>query len=412
VESAAEVRPLQSQPALAWAKEAVLMDLVQSARKRRIGFLRRMLLFIGLPTLLATFYVFVYATPRYVSEFQLTYQTFDQPGSSAAAAALGGQSSFLSSVLGIGASTVDMSRVLAAYLTSSDLVQHVDAKVNLRGHYGNSKIDWFDRLRSGASQEQLLAYFQNRITVDALMGGFVIVDVEAFDRETAKKIAVAMAAAADDMVQDISNRALLDQVHLAEKELARTQGLLLKTTLDVTNFRNQHHNFDPQAAAVLLGNVVGSLEAQLSSYRAALASLRSFVNDDAPAIKALRAEIDATEREIAAENFRLANPEKSPAASPFAGSAPYSELVSEYVLLSEEQQFATDSYTSAKLALDAARTNAANKRAYVESFVKPNVPDESIAPGIRTVFGTLVVSLLVYMIGSLLMAALRDDAGM
>ncbi len=410
-DAAAPPQPLRNQVSLAWAKEAVLIDLAQSVRKRRIGFLRRVALFIGLPTLLATFYVYVYASPRYVSEFQLTYQTFDQPGSSAAAmGALGGQSSFLSSVLGIGSSTVDMSRVLAAYLVSTDVVQRVDEKVNLREHYANSRIDWLDRLKSGASQEELLAYFQDRVTVDALMGGYVIVDVEAFDRDTARKIALAMGAAGDDMVQDISNRALKDQVRLAEKELVRTEGLLVDTTLAVTNFRNRYHNFDPQAAAVLLGGVVGGLETQLSTYRSALTTLRTFVSEDAPAVKSLRAQIQATERELADENVRLATPSR-PSTDKDKNPQPYSELVAEFVRLTEEQQFATDAYTSAKIALDAARTNAANKRAYVESFVRPNAPDESTLPRARTIFGTFIISLLVYMIGTLLMSALRDDAG-
>jgi capsular polysaccharide transport system permease protein len=410
-DSARELQPQRGQGSLAWSKEAILIDIVQSARKRRVNFLLRIAFWVGLPTLLAAIYVFAYATPRYVSEFQLTYQSFAQPGSTAAALGSAGQSSFLSSILGTGSSSVDMSRVIASYLTSSDLVQHVDAKVNLRDHYGSSRIDWFDRLPSKATQEQLLAYFQKRITVEALMGGYVIVDVEAFDRETTKKIAQAMVSSADDMVQEISNRALLDQVQLAQKELARTQDLLLKATLNVTNFRNEHHNFDPQAAAIQLGTVVGGLEAQLSSYRATLAGLRNFVSDDAPAVKALRAQIEAMEKELAAENIRLATdprPTKDHSGLPVQS---YSQTVADYVYLTEEQQFATDSYTAAKTALDAARTNAANKRAYVESFVTPNSPDESTAPGPRTVFGTFIAALLVYMIGTLLIAALRDDAG-
>jgi capsular polysaccharide transport system permease protein len=243
------------------------------------------------------------------------------------------------------------------------------------------------------------------------MGGYVIVDVEGFDRETTKNIAQAMASSADDMVQAISNRALLDQVQLAQKELVRTQDLLLKATLNVTDFRNEHHNFDPQAAAVQLGTVVGGLETQLSSYRATLASLRNFVSDDAPAVKALRAQIEAMEKEMAAENYRLATSAKPSSGNAASPVEPYSKTVSDYVYLMEEQQFATDAYTSAKTTLDATRINAANKRAYVESFVNPNMPEESTAPGARTVFGTFIAALLVYMIGSLLIAALRDDAG-
>src|SRR5579862_6606774 len=122
LKAAAEKRPL------AWAVEALKIDLGDSVRKRRTAFLRRMMVCIGLPTLLATAYVFAYATPRYVSEFQITYQSFD-------ATPQVGQASLLSTILGVGgATTVDMSRVVASYLTSSDVLQEVAKKVDIRGH--------------------------------------------------------------------------------------------------------------------------------------------------------------------------------------------------------------------------------------------------------------------------------------
>lgn len=397
--------PAEKRP-LAWAMEALKIDLDEYARKRRGAFVRRISLCIGLPTLLATVYALAYATPRYVSEFQITYQSFDQTPQA-------GQASLLSSVLGIGSSTtVDMSRVIASYLTSVDVLREVDKKVDLRRHYSNPRIDWLDRLPSGASQEQFLAYFQKRITVDALMGGYLIIDIEAFDRQTAARAAEAMAAAADQMVQAISDRALLDAVRFAEVELARTEGQLLTATLKVTNFRNEHHNFDPQAAATQLGTVVGGLESQLSSYRAALSSARNFVSEQSPAIKALHAQIEATEQQIALEQVRLASSQKGSEGSKGPHTEPYSQTVADYVYLTGEQQFAMDAYTSAKHALDLERANAASKRAYVNAFVKPNTPEKSTSPdSIRVIFGTMIVALLVYMIASLVIGAFRDQAG-
>jgi capsular polysaccharide transport system permease protein len=397
---------------LAWAKEAVQIDIVMSTRRRRNAFLRRLLVFVGLPTLLAAGYAFLYATPRYVSEFQLTYQTSGQAGAPSVAAAGAAQSNAMASMLGLGAGTVDMSRVIASYLTSADLLAKVDAKVHLRGHYSDPRVDWFDRLPAQASQEDFLAYFQKRITVDALMGGYVIVDVEAFDRETAVKAAQAMADAADEMVQEMSNRALNDEVRSAEQELAHTQDRLLQATLEVTKFRNEHHNFDPQAAATQLGTVVAGLEAQLAGYRAALASARNFVNDQAPAVKSLRAQIAATEQQIALEQDRLAHMPKSGEPGSGPRPEPYSQTVADYVRLTVEQQFATDAYVAAKQALDIARTSAASRQKYVESFVPPNTPEESTAPDpTKIIAGTFVVVLLLYMIGSLLVGAFRDEAG-
>jgi capsular polysaccharide transport system permease protein len=397
------VEPSVTPGPLAWANAAVALNLGEAARARRRGFLLRLALFVGLPTLVATIYVFLYATPRYVSEFQITYQSFDQSPTSL------GQPNPLAAMFGLSSSTVDMSRVIASYLTSTDALARVDAAVDLRKHYSNRRIDWLDRMSSQASPERFLAYFQRRVSVDALMGGYVIVDLEAFDPQTAHKAAEALASAADDMVQALSTRALADAVRVAESELVRTQDRLLRATLAVTNFRNQHNNFDPQVAATQLGTVVGALESQLSGYRAALESTRGVLSEQAPAVQALRAQIRATEQQIAVEETRLATTQKSPGA---VKTEPYSQTVADYVALTEEQQFATDEYTSAKQALDIARANAASKKQYVNAFVSPNVPQQSTSPDpFHVIAGTFFVAILVYMVGSLLVGAFRDQAG-
>ena len=82
------------------------------------------------------------------------------------------------------------------------------------------------------------------------MDGYVIFDVEYFADDTAKNVATAMSAAADDVVRRICNRVFLDQVQLAQKKLERTQDQHLKATLNVTDFRNKRHDIDPQAAAI------------------------------------------------------------------------------------------------------------------------------------------------------------------
>jgi len=387
----------------AWANAALALNLSEAARARRRSFLQRLALLVALPTLLAAVYVYLYATPRYVSEFQVTYQSFDQSPMSV------GQPNALAAMFGLSSSTVDMSRVIASYLSSTDALAKVDAAVNLRAHYSDRRVDWLDRLSPRASPEQFLAYFQKRVSVDALMGGYVIVDLEAFDPQTAHKAAVALAAAADAMVQDLSTRALQDSVRVAESELARTQDRLLKATLAVTNFRNQHNNFDPQVAASQLGTVVGGLESQLSGYRAALESTRGVLSEQAPAVKALRAQIRATEQQIAVEESRLATTARPQGT---LKSEPYSQTVADYVALTEEQQFATDEYSSAKQALDLARANAASKKQYVNTFVSPNVPQQSTSPDpFHVIAGTFFVAILVYMIGSLLVGAFRDQAG-
>ena len=102
---------------------------------------------------------------------------------------------------------LDMQRVISSYVTSSTLLEAVDHKLNLRHHYQNPNIDWFDRLSATASNEDFLAYFNRRVTVNVMTGGYDIIDVEAFDPKSAAQIAQAMADNIDSMVEKLTERA-------------------------------------------------------------------------------------------------------------------------------------------------------------------------------------------------------------
>jgi capsular polysaccharide transport system permease protein len=372
-------------------------------RKRRVAFLVRLMIFVGLPTLLSAAYVFLYATPRYVSEFQITYQG---DGSSALTNA---PPSTLANLLTAGASSTDMNSVLTAYFTSSDMLSKIDAQLDLRTRFGGPRIDYWDRLPPDPSAEKFLSYFNSMIAVNLETGGYVVVDVQAFDPQSAREIAVAMAKAADDMVAGMTERARHDEVSFAQAQMSAMQDRLRGATLDVTNFRNEHQNFDPNATAAQLDAVIGNLESQLSQARSSLATAKALVNDDSPTITSLNAQIEGFEQQIVAEQKRLA----SPNGSSEQDSTLYSQLVAQYTDLLQEQTFATDAYVAGKQAYYLAQADAARKQAYAVSFVPPNLPQYATVPDpVRYISTTFLVSLMVYVIGSLLVGAFRDQAGL
>jgi capsular polysaccharide transport system permease protein len=411
-------RPMQPMPQVApaaWAAEALRIDLAASLRRRRRVFLWRMAVFVLLPTLLTTAYVFLYATPRYVSEFQITYQSYDQSSSAASSSLLTGMLGLAG--LGSGGAPVDMSRVLQSYLESDALLRTVDKQLDLRSHYSNPRNDWWDRLSSRASEEDFLKYFNRCITVDDMMGGYLVVDVEAFDPKFASAVAAAMMQAADDMVEKLTTRARGEEVRAADAELKETQERLIKATLAVTNFRNEHRDFNPSTMASQLDTVVGGLETQLSQARAGLIRDRSYLSENSQRIVLEKSTITALERQIEAEKHRLATTDGTTrgvgSATTDSHSMPYSKIIEAYTALELEQKFATDSYISAKQALDLARADANRKENYVESFVPPNLPQRSTSPDPWTyILSVFLISLVLYAIGSLLAGSFRDQAGL
>jgi capsular polysaccharide transport system permease protein len=400
-----------------WSIEALRIDIAAEARKKRSQFIKRMLMFVVLPTLLVAAYVFLYATPRYVSEFQVTYQSYGSSGGGGSAgplaALMGGGSS------GGGGGVVDMTRVLQSYFESDTLLKAVDQQLHLREHYSNPKIDWLDRLRANASDEDFLDYFSHRVTVDDMVGGYLVVDVETFDRDYTIAVAKAMMKAADDMVDNMTQRARSEEVRVAQDELTKSQDRLVKVTQDMTAFENDHRDFNPTTIATQLDSVVGGLESQLSIARAELTRDRSFMAANSPQISSLNSRIQALEQQIQDEKVRLASTESvgSDSAADAGGKntthgVPYSQIVADYTALQLEQKFASDSYLAAKQAYDMAKADSMRKENFIEGFVTPNHPQKSTSPDpwvyIPTAF---LVSLVGYMVLSLLIASFREQSG-
>ena len=70
-------------------------------------------------------------------------------------------------------------------------------------------------------------------------------------------------------------------------------------------------------------------------------------------------------------------------------------------------------YVAGKQAYYLAQADAARKQAYAVSFVPPNLPQYATVPDpVRYISTTFLVSLMVYVIGSLLVGAFRDQAGL
>lgn len=371
--------------------------LVQKRRKRQLRYLLRLGLFVALPTLLTFLYTFLLATPRYISQFEATYQTY-QPAKSLSAGLV--QSVFGSSQ----SSNIDIGAIVYEYVRSPALLSKLNAKLNLLGYYSNPRIDWFSRLSPHASSEKFLAYYRRHVSVSEGLGGYVTVEVTAFDAQYAATLAKAVVEAADDMVDNISERARQDEVRAAEAELARQEERVRRARKALTDFQNEHGDLDPQRVATQLGQIVGNLESQLAAARIDLANTLSYMKPDAPRVVQLKYLISALEQQLRQEQSRLANSN---------GNVPYSQILDEYAALQLEEDFASKAYLAAQQGLTVARADAARQQTYLVDFAPPSLPDRPTRwfPLSHSV-SALLISLVLFSVLSLMAGALRDQAGM
>lgn len=144
--------------------------LMESRRSRRRGFLLRLAIFSGLPTLFTLFYMLVIASPRYVSEFEITYQAY-QPQQSLSAG-------LVQSIIGTSqGSSVDLSQILYEYIRSKSLMTKLDEQLHLRDYYSSHNVDFFSRMSSKANLQTFLSYYNWYVSVSQGAGGYLTVDV-------------------------------------------------------------------------------------------------------------------------------------------------------------------------------------------------------------------------------------------
>ena len=387
-----------------WTDTLLNLNVEDYIWRQRRKVLTHLSVFILLPTLISALYVGWYATPRFVSEFQILYHN-NQKGAALAGAASGG---LLSSIIG-SSSTVDMTRVISSYLTSKAIIADIDPQVGVKSMFSRDGIDWLDKLPANAPADKVQDYFKKRVGVYEENGGFIRVEVEAFSPLDAQKLAGALTQSVEKMVSEMYDRPKLDTVEFARKEMQRSETELNDATDAVTRFRELHADYDFSKSVGLLSGVVGGLQTQLADALSAAPSAKTLMGGNAPQVAVLNARIDALRGQIQAEREKLASSRPKEGAT---ANAPYSEVMAGYERLLHAQDFARTLLMSSRQAYEAAREDAARKDAYIVSFVPPNLPDRSTAPQLSTyVWTTFFASLTAYAVGSIMIGLVRDQTG-
>jgi capsular polysaccharide transport system permease protein len=383
---------LQAWPEL-FAHDNFLTDQRRTRQRRFFG---KLGLFVGLPTLLMALYVFLWATPRYVSEFEITYQTYQNTQSLS--------SGLVQTVLGGNPASFDFGSILYEYVRSETLLQKLDAKLNLRDYYSNDRIDYPGRLGSNPSAEKFLSYYRAHVVdVSEGMGGYLTIDVHAFDPDFAQKLATAIVQACDDMMDQMTSRARQDEMKFAEDEVARQEDRVQRAQLAQTKFQNEHGDINPTNTATQYGQIVASLEGQLAQTRTALTNAQTYAGPNSPQVTQLKNQISALEAQLQSQRDRLTG----------SGDKTYSQILEDYSRIQLEQQFAQNAYLSAQQGLAVARADAARKQSYLVDFVAPSHPDRPTRSFYVVYLASAFIgTLLMYAIGSLLAGAFRDQAGL
>lgn len=353
-------------------------------------------LFVILPSVLGVYYYGFHASDRYAAGASFVVRKLEQSASP----------DVLSSVTGFtpSNSTTSDSYIIRNFLVSPDLLRELDEEFGLRDIYSDPAIDVVSRLNPDKLFEDFVKYWGWRMeTTFDNTSGIVTFEVQAFDPETAVTLANRVLSATDELVNALSEAARRDAVKFATQEVERAEESLRVVQAKLREFRSTSGSIDPTANARLDAELVASLEVRLSELKTRIAVLAQQVQADAPSLRQIRSEAAALEAALA---DRRAAVGAAVANRSFASNA---EGLARYESLQLEQTFAQQRYASALASLESTRIDADRQQRYLAVFSRPALPEDAIYPQrARDMFLVAFAAFMIWAIGSLLVASIRD----
>jgi capsular polysaccharide transport system permease protein len=341
------------------------------ALKSRFGLLSRLswhriglLLFIVLPTLLASVYFGLLASDQYVTEIQFSVRGNESEVVDPLQA--------LTGIPGRASPAAADSYVVINYLQSRDIVRDLDQKIDLRRRFSYDHVDFLSRFDTEDPLEYLLDYWRSMVTASYdPVSNIITVSVRAFTPDDAVEIADNIVKNSEVLVNQLSTRAQQDALSGALAEVQRTEANLRALRETIRQFRDREKVADPVQSAGAKQELLARLQNELATLNSEIASTRSFMAADAPSVVVLLARRTALLQEIERIEQQLGGGEKTATAS---------NMLSTYEQLETEREFAQKAYVSALSAAERARYEAGRQQRYLTTFVKPQLPEYPLFP--------------------------------
>ena len=343
-------------------------------------------------SLLAMFYWGVIASDRFVSEAHIIIQKTDLSSS---------QTPDFSSLLGSGGGNRADQLLLRDHLRSVDMLNKLDAKLNLRDHYSDWHRDPLSRMWfKDAPLEHFHSHFLSQVNVvyDDY-AGVVIIKAQAYDAAMAQAITTTMVEEGERHMNAMAHSLAQDQVAFLGKQVSEMGVKAIQARQAMLNFQNQKGMASPQGAAENLVAIINRLEGQLADLRTQRATVLGYLMPNSPNVIEIDQQISAVQKQIAQEQARLVSP----------NGKMLNSTVEEYQRLQMDAEFAQDVYKTALVALEQGRIEAARTLKKVTMLQTPTMPQYPLEP--RRLYNIVVfilITLLLAGIVHLLAAIIRD----
>lgn len=361
-----------------------------------VGRHRWFMLFVVLPTLLATLYYALFASDVYMSESSFVIRSPGQKQTSTSTLAN------LIQTTGLSGGQQEVSEVIE-YIHSRNAVASLQRDVGLHDRFATGQADRLSRFPAFWREDKFenlydfyLDMVEARIDDET---GVAVLEVKAFTPEDARRINAALLDLSEGLVNRLNVRAQRQVIEEGNKRVAEAEQRVRRARITLARYRNANGLLDPERQAAGVLEISNRLIAEQAALQAQL-DLMVQAAPENPAIPSIRGRIAAIGREIDAQNARVVG-SRSGIASKLAT----------YENLLLEQEFSAQVLTIANTTLEQARTEAQKQQFYLQRIVEPNAPDLARYPSrIKRILTIAVGLICLYMIGWMLAVGIREHA--
>ncbi|TJZ89625.1 sugar transporter [Paracoccus gahaiensis] len=345
-----------------------------------------------IPLLVSAYYLYNRAADQYASYVGFSVRSESAPSP---ADVLGG----LGSLVGVTSSSTSDTDILFKFIQSRDLVERVDARLNLSEIWSKAPRDPVFGFRGNNSIENLVSEWERKVRI-YYDTGMIDLRVLAFDPHDAQNIATAILEESGIVINQLNDIAREDALSYSRDELERAQDRLRTARQAVTEFRNRYQLVDPVADVQSQIGVVTLLQQQLAEQLVSLGLLQANAQPQDSRISQTELSIRVIREQIEAERQKVGSNSEDMALS---------DVVGQYEILAMDRQFAETSYTAALASYESARAEAVRQSRYLAPYIRPTLAQEAEFPERAKLLLILAGFLtILWIIGSLIFYSLRD----
>ncbi|MDE1159469.1 MAG: hypothetical protein PW791_14585 [Neorhizobium sp.] len=278
--------------------------------------------------------------------------------------------------------------ILLNYLDSPAIIQDMQKAVNLGDLYGRSDIDFMSRLRSDATQEDLLKYWKRHFSTSVnAKSGIVELEVTAYSPQEANAMVKLVLHLAEQRVNQLSS-GMWDDLRASSQRNVDT------ATKDVGDLRGQIRDtqnktgvFDIDLSAQSNSDLLTTVETSIADLRSRRVALSQSVGDKSPQMLDMDRQIAAQEEQAKALRAQSAGGTTTRGGN----LADYSTIFDQLKL---NLSLAETRLKSAITDLEKVKLVSSLQLVYVDAFIQPTVPDRNKYPNVPlSLFLTLLACL-------------------